>query len=164
MTDGCGMENLSRTGWQVPVYTPPVRRTAFVVLASLGVFALWFFALGMVVLEMGDCAIDGSPGVCERLWAQQGLHLRLVTGLLAVDTVVAVLAVLRGRRVLPALLLLAGIVTLVFAIASLPLTSDMSSLLPRGYFLAVPAGLLFVVAAGWQVLRWRPERHPPPVE
>jgi len=53
-------------------------------------------------------------------------------------------------------------VTLTLALASLPLASDISSPLPRGYFLAVPAGLLFVVAAGWQLLRWRPEPHRPP--
>ncbi len=149
------METSTSTGWQLPPYEAPVRETAFVALAGMGVVLLWFFSIGMFAFEFGDC-FDPTPGVCERLWALQTLHVRVAFALIALDTVLAVLAVLRGRRALPAALLVAGVVTVVLGIMSLQLTRDVESVLPRGYFLAIPGGILLVVGAGWQLLRWRP--------
>jgi hypothetical protein len=102
-------------------------------------------------LEGGDCF--GPDEQCEALWAAQGARIRVYAAILVVNSLVAVLAIVAGRRLLPALLLAISVVTLALAGASLVLPMDASSHLSRGLILVVPGVLLLAIGGLWRLAR-----------
>jgi hypothetical protein len=88
----------------------PSRSWAFVVASAFGTaFLLFTASIGMFVFG-GDCI--ASEAECERVWEAQGNATRVYFGIHVAVIVVASLAVAKGRRRVPALLLVVTLATL----------------------------------------------------
>lgn len=84
--------------------------------------------------------------------------MRTFAAILFGDTVLALLALHRGRRRIPALLFVAAVATLGLAWMSgnLPASTGLDGPLPIALFVAMPGAALIATGAAWQVVRYRP--------
>ena len=129
----------------------------FALVVAFGIFLLWILAalaIGIGSALGGEC-LTHTPE-CERAWAVQAVHRQVLVPMLAVvvpgTTLLAVIAVARGRIVVPALLLVVS-----GALAYVGSTANQGAdtplwWVPPALGVASPAFLLFGVAAAGQIL------------
>ena len=126
-------------------------------LVSVGLILLWLAFPVVGWFEGGDCVSDAAAAPCELVWAAGQTHVRVFLAIGVAVTLLAVLALVRGRRMLPALLLVAAVATVVIAWASMavPATSGIHGPLPNALITVMPGAGLIVAGALWQLARYR---------
>lgn len=152
-----------------PTAFPRTRRPTnwwFALLVPAGLFLLWILApIGLAVAGFEEC-LTQTPE-CERFWAVQAVRSRLLTQMLVVGlpgmTLLGILAVVRGRVLLPAVLLAICCALLVLpSLAGRSLESPLWWLSP-GLSVTTPALLVLALAAAGQILdqlSWTSPRPP----
>jgi hypothetical protein len=128
---------------------------SFVLAALIGLLLLWLTGLGALLIEGGDCVRSESE--CQALSDAQAVHRQVLVLLVGTLSIIVLLAVLIGRRLAPAVLLIAAMTTMLLGYAG-P-ASPVLWWVPTGLGLTMlPSAVLALAAAGQVIsqVEWRP--------
>jgi hypothetical protein len=129
------------------------RSFGFVLAVPFGILLLWLTGLVASLLEGGECF--GSDAECQPLRDAGMVHTQVLFGIVVGLTVLSVLAIAVGRRVVPAVLMGASIATLFLGFASFAGHAPALWWMPKGLFFTMPALVVLALASGGQVLDQR---------
>jgi hypothetical protein len=149
------MERLVPTARMSTSLPKRARSPSFVVAVTVGLVLLWVTGLVGLLLEGGDC-FGPEPG-CQVLRSEQAARRDVLVAMVLALTILGVVAVVVGRRIAPAALLVAALGMLGLGLAMGPLAISWA---PKGLALTtLPVAIVALAAAGQVVehVAWRPQ-------